>query len=79
MTNSNSKFQKGSGCYTCECCGKLTRETGKLNSSDAAFIKICVRCFEIGDDELMVQDGDMTEEDFVEIWGQHSQCHKIES
>jgi ribosome-binding protein aMBF1 (putative translation factor) len=79
MPNSNARFQKGSGCYVCECCGKRTRETGKGNSSDAAFIKICVRCFDIGDNENEVLDGYMTEAEFVEIWGQHSECYKIES
>ena len=34
-------FQKGSGCYTCHDCGKLTRETGDGESN----CELCRNCF----------------------------------
>ena len=34
-------FQKGSGCYTCRDCGKLTRETGDGESN----CELCKNCF----------------------------------
>lgn len=41
----NSHFQRGhygSGCYKCNSCGKLTRETGEGESS----CKLCYTCYE---------------------------------
>lgn len=35
-----SRFQRGSGCYTCRACGKLTRETVEGESS----VKLCRAC-----------------------------------
>jgi len=39
-------FTMGSGCYTCECCGKRTRDTG-IGEAD---LEICADCYEIGGD-----------------------------
>lgn len=38
----NSRFQRGSGVYTCNCCKKQTRETGYGESGS----KLCADCFE---------------------------------
>lgn len=38
----NSRFQRGSGVYTCRCCGKQTRETGQCESS----CELCLACYE---------------------------------
>ena len=39
----NDRFQQGSGVYTCEHCGKQTRETGSSESG----VKLCRRCLNI--------------------------------
>ena len=62
-----NRFQRGSGCYTCLCCGKRTRSTG---NRDNEFVELCVRCYEIAGDENAVSDGWLTREDFIERWGQ---------
>jgi len=38
------RFQKGSACYTCECCGKQTRDTG----AGEAGCMLCAPCYELG-------------------------------
>lgn len=38
----NSHFRKGSGIYTCESCGKRTRETGGSES----FCGLCAACYD---------------------------------
>jgi hypothetical protein len=38
----NSRFQKGSGVYTCRDCGKKTRETGNCESG----VDLCAACYE---------------------------------
>lgn len=40
--NKNSRFARGSGCFTCHCCKKQTRETGGGNGST----ELCALCFE---------------------------------
>lgn len=61
MTHSqNSKMQKGSGIYTCEECGKNTRETGNGES----FVRFCRKCYEIGGLENSLSDGTITQDEF---------------
>ena len=64
-TSNRSKFQKGSGCYTCKCCGKLTRSTGR---GDNEHVLLCATCYDMAGDENAVQDGLMTEEEFKARW-----------
>ena len=59
----NSKFRKGLGVYTCSCCGKQTRETGKSES----FNGLCAYCLEEGEWENALSDGDISEEQFDKI------------
>ena len=40
-TRNNARFDRN-GCYTCRCCKKQTRETGRDESS----IRMCACCFE---------------------------------
>jgi hypothetical protein len=58
-----SRFQKGSGCYTCRSCGKNTRSTGRGDNEN---IRLCVPCFDMSSDEKAVLDGLMTKHDFEE-------------
>lgn len=36
-------FTKGSGCYKCRGCGKLTRDDG---NGDSVHCQLCTKCFE---------------------------------
>ena len=38
-------FTKGSGCYRCVACGKLTRDDG---NGDSVNSRVCTACFEEG-------------------------------
>ncbi len=60
-----NRFAKGSGCYKCISCGKLTRNTHGCITS-----KTCERCYDMAGDENAVCDGDMTREEFAAKWGQ---------
>lgn len=60
-----NKFQRGSGCYTCSVCKKLTRSTGR---GDNEFAGLCERCYDMAGDENAVTDGDMTTEEFEAKW-----------
>jgi len=53
MTKNNSKFQKGSGVYTCMICEKQTRETGQGESQFC----LCAPCMEISQTENGHSDG----------------------
>ncbi len=71
LTRNGSKFQKGSGCYTCDSCGKLTRSTGRGDNEHAG---LCARCYDMGGDECAIQDGMMTAEEFRAKWGEEPDC-----
>lgn len=43
-----SRFQKGSGCYTCRSCGKRTRSTGR---GDNEHVGLCAACYDDAGDE----------------------------
>jgi hypothetical protein len=58
--NSTNRFNKNSGCYTCACCGKQTRETGLDESS----IGLCAYCYLEGGIENDFSDGNITQEEF---------------
>ncbi len=64
---SRSRFQKGSGCYTCKNCKKQTRSTGR---GDNEHCSLCERCYDMAGDENAILDGDMTREEFVARWNQ---------
>lgn len=55
----NNRFQKGSGVFTCECCGKKTRDVGG-NAANG----LCGYCLEEGEWENALSDGDITEEEY---------------
>lgn len=69
----NSRFRRGSGCYMCQVCSVLTRETGKYESE----VGMCVSCFEgKPGDEIALSCRLMTETEFVERHGEHSEIFK---
>lgn len=55
-----NRFQKGSGAYTCQDCGKLTRDT-----SGEAGVGLCRNCYEAAEWYNYFQDGEMTEAEFA--------------
>lgn len=67
-----SKFQKGSGCFTCTSCGKKTRATAEGNEG----CDLCPICFERSGDENMVSDGLMTQAEFDARWNQPKPTRK---
>lgn len=44
MMVKNNRFAKGSGCYTCYCCKKLTRQVDR----SAAMLGLCLKCYDEG-------------------------------
>lgn len=65
-TKTTNRFQKGTGCYKCRSCKKLTRSTGRGDNEN---VGLCERCFDMGGDENAVLDGMMTVEEFEQAWG----------
>lgn len=57
-----NRFQIRSGCYTCRCCGKKTRETGLGES----YSEMCKTCYLIAEQENNLNDGIITEKEFDE-------------
>lgn len=55
----DSKFQKGSGCYKCKCCGRKTRATG---NNDNEHVGLCLECYEMGGIDNMISDGNFEDE-----------------
>ena len=53
MTYTPNRFNKGSGTYKCQCCGKLTRETGDGESD----YELCAKCNFEGLMENSISDG----------------------
>lgn len=58
-----NRFTKGTGVYTCDCCGRRTRDTG-----DGAMNGICGMCYELAGYENLIQDGEeLSKRDIQEI------------
>lgn len=57
--NKSSGFQKGSGCYKCNCCGRKTRATG---NNDNEHVGLCYECYEMGGIENSISDGHYDDE-----------------
>jgi hypothetical protein len=56
MTNA-SKFQRGSGCYTCGYCGRRTRSTGRGDNENCG---LCAECYDLSGLENEASDRGMT-------------------
>lgn len=55
----SNKFSPGTGCFSCESCGRRTRDTGVQSIGS----KICPDCYEVAGIDNAVTDGDMTNEE----------------
>ena len=53
---SNSRFQKGSGVYTCVSCKKATRSTGR---GDNEHVRMCEHCYKVAGYVNAINDGEM--------------------
>jgi hypothetical protein len=51
-TNRNARFQRGSGVYTCRCCGHNTRDTG----GDGSGVRLCDTCYELAGEQNHIGD-----------------------
>lgn len=52
-TARNSRFQRGSGVFSCGVCKRSTRATGR---GDNEHVGLCVECYEIGGIENQISD-----------------------
>jgi hypothetical protein len=57
MSERNDRFKRGTGTYTCEDCGKLTRDTGL----GEAGCRLCAYCFEKASAENGLADAETDE------------------
>lgn len=52
-------FTKGSGAYTCRCCGRKTRDDG---NGDSVNVLSCTQCYELAGIENQISDEGATPE-----------------
>lgn len=60
--NGRNRFQRGLGCFECECCGRKTRDTGVQNLTPT-----CSDCYELAGIYNCLQDGESVTEYADEI------------
>lgn len=53
MNRNASRFQKGSGVYTCHCCKRSTRSTGRGDNENAG---LCAECYDLAGEENSLSD-----------------------
>lgn len=54
MARNGSRFEKGSGCYPCLVCKKLTRSTGRGDNEN---VNLCAACYDAAGIENEHYDG----------------------
>ena len=75
MKRRSNTFTKGSGCYKCRCCGRMTRDDG---CGDSVNVGLCTECYEMGGIENSICDGQYeTEEEKAEWIEEIKQLAKI--
>lgn len=50
----STTFTRGTGCYACRACARMTRDDG---NGDSAGIRLCTQCYELGGLFNVLQDG----------------------
>jgi hypothetical protein len=50
---STNKFVRGQSTYTCRCCGRLTRQTGR---GDNDLVGLCAECYDLAGEENSLSD-----------------------
>lgn len=58
-----NRFERGSGCFTCESCTRKTRATGGDNDD----LKVCAECYEINGIINQISDAAPTGEELVNL------------
>lgn len=58
MARITNRFQRGSGAYKCDSCGRTTRSTGQGNEQ----LRLCAECYELAGIENEIQDCGSTPE-----------------
>jgi hypothetical protein len=48
-----NRFAKGSAVYTCRCCNRSTRSTGR---GDNELLRMCAECYDLGGEENSLND-----------------------
>jgi hypothetical protein len=66
-----NKFRQGSAVYKCQCCGKMTRDTGEGEKS----CEMCAGCFEVSGYFNSFQDGQITAAEYNKIVEQNMDRH----
>lgn len=68
--SSHNRFARGTGCYTCESCGRKTRQTDVNSGSDW---KVCADCFELAGYQNGISDnGPLDAADYVDHARNHA-------
>ena len=52
-----NRFLRGSGVYTCRCCGRKTRATGRGDNENSG---LCAECFDLAGVDNEISDGQST-------------------
>ena len=66
------RFRAGTGCYTCQSCGKLTRCTG-----DNGVLGVCPVCYEKGACGNSLSDGGFAEASGLDPWEVLEECKTV--
>lgn len=53
MARTANRFTKGTGAYSCSCCGRITRDTGR---GDCELVKMCGECYDLAGEENHLSD-----------------------
>lgn len=59
MANQANRFIRGSAVYSCRCCGRKTRQTGRGDNEN---VQNCAECYDLGGIENEISDNGSTPE-----------------
>ena len=62
MARQANRFQRGSGCYRCEICGRNTRSTGR---GDNEWNRSCAECFDLAGIENHISDNEVPNPEYI--------------
>lgn len=57
MLKNANRFARGSGCYKCGCCGRMTRATGRGDNENNG---LCAECYDLAGIDNEITDGYVT-------------------
>ncbi len=53
MARTSNRFTRGSALFTCRCCGRSTRDTGR---GDNEGVRLCAECYDLAGEENHMAD-----------------------